>query len=125
MSSNSSNSSKGEGNTKTSPLISNKQISPSKRWCFTLNNWTDQDRSSIVPVLSKVCSICLIGSEVGEEGTPHFQGYCEFLVKCRPVSHGLTERIHWEKCKGNRASNVTYCEKDGDIVFSMGLPPPL
>ena len=125
MSSNSSNSSKGGGNTKTPPLASAKQISPAKRWCFTLNNWTDAELSSISSKFRVLCSICLIGDEVGEEGTPHLQGYCEFLSKCRPKSHGLTERIHWEKCKGSRDDNVRYCSKESNIVFTMGLPPAL
>lgn len=125
MSSNSSNSSKGEGNTITSPSSKKKQISPAKRWCFTLNNYDDDDISSISSTFRDLCSIALFGAEVGDEGTPHLQGYCEFSIKCRPTSHGLTERIHWEKCKGNRDSNIKYCSKDNDVLFSMGLPKPL
>ena len=125
MSSNSSNSSKGDlGNTK-SKSPSTKQISPAKRWCFTLNNYDDNDISSISSKFRDVCNIALFGAEVGEEGTPHLQGYCEFSVKCRPKSHGLTESIHWEACKGNRESNVNYCSKDSNILFSIGLPKPL
>ena len=125
MSSNSSNSSTGDlGNTKTkSPPT--KQISPAKRWCFTLNNYDDDDISSISSKFRDYCDVALFGAEVGEEGTPHLQGYCEFTIKCRPKSHGLSERIHWEKCKGNRDANIKYCSKDGDVLFSMGLPKPL
>ena len=106
-------------------MASAKQISPAKRWCFTLNNWTEDELSSISSKFRVLCSICLIGSEVGDEGTPHLQGYVEFLTKCRPKSHELTERIHWEKCKGTRDDNVRYCSKDSDVVFTMGLPPAL
>ena len=124
-SSNSSNSSKGDLGNTSNKSPTNKQISPAKRWCFTLNNYEEEDLSSIRSKVRELCSICIIGAEVGEEGTPHFQGYVEFLFKCRPKSHGFTERIHWEKCKGNREKNVSYCSKDHDIVFSMGLPKPL
>ena len=125
MSSNSSNSSKGGGNTISPPLSVKKQISPAKRWCFTLNNWTEDELSSISSKFRVLCSICLIGSEVGDEGTPHLQGYAEFLTKCRPKAHELSERLHWEKCKGNRDANVRYCSKDGQVVFTLGLPPAL
>ena len=130
MSSNSSNSSKGDlGNTKTkSPTT--KQISPAKKWCFTLNNYDENDISSISSKFRDVCSVALFAAEVGEQGTPHLQGFCEFKIKCRPMSHGLTERIHWgddkgKSCKGTTKQNIDYCSKDGDILFSIGLPKPL
>lgn len=131
MSANSSNSSKGDlGNTKTkSPA--NKQISPAKRWLFVLNNWTKEEYSSISSRIKELCSICYIGSEVGEEGTPHLQGYVEFYHKCRPISHGFTKRIHWgdkngKPCKGSRDANISYIDKpDTKILLSHGLPKPL
>ena len=101
---------------------SSKQISPAIRWCMVLNNWTEeelQEISAIVPVYSKVA---LIGSEVGESGTPHLQGYIEFKTKKRPKSVFKNERIHWEKAKGNREQNLTYCSKDGDVKIRHGLP---
>ena len=121
----SSNSSKVDlGNTITKSTTT-KQISPAKRWCFTLNNYSDDDCSSISSTFREVCAVVIIGKEIGECGTPHLQGYVEFNVKCRPASHNLTKRIHWEKAKGNRESNVKYCSKDGDVFFTFGLPPPL
>ena len=117
MSSNSSNSSKGGGNTITPPFSSPKQISPSKRWCFTLNNYTKEECSSIVPVLLARTNLSVIGKEIGESGTPHLQGYFELKVKARPMSLGLPNRIHFEKCKGNRMSNIAYCSKEGDMLM--------
>ncbi|AXH73611.1 MAG: putative viral replication protein [Cressdnaviricota sp.] len=118
ISSNSSNSSSEGGNTKPPRK---KQISPAKRWCFTLNNFTDEEISSIVPILKDKCSLGIIGKEVGEKGTPHLQGYVEFNKKMRPLSLGF-KRIHWEKCKGNRQQNKEYCEKDGEIWQKWGFP---
>ena len=121
MSSNSSKSSKGVlGNTKPKPK-KKKQISPAKRWCFTLNNYTEQEISSIVPLLKEQSSLGIIAKEVGDKGTPHLQGYIEFKKKIRPLSLGIT-RIHWEKCKGTRAQNKEYCEKDGNILAEWGFP---
>jgi len=116
------NSSGGPGNTKTGPP---KQISPCKRWCFTLNNYTEEEISSIVPIVDSECKFAIIGKEVGGEcKTPHLQGYCEFICKVRPKNM-FTTRIHWEKCKGNREDNVTYCGKENNVIFRKGFPRPV
>lgn len=125
MSSNSSNSSTEEGNTKTSSRVSKKQISPSKRWCFTLNNYTEDEISSIVPVFKEYCIVALFSKEVGESGTPHLQGYFEFKTKRRPSSVFQCKRIHFEKAIGNKQQNIEYCCKDNEPVFSLGLPETL
>lgn len=124
MSSNSSNSSKEGGNT-ISPSSPTKQISPAKRWCFTLNNWTDEEYSSIVPIIQENCDVAIIGSEVGESGTPHLQGYLEFKAKKRPLNLFSIKRIHWEKSKGTKSQNIDYCSKDGKVLLSIGLPKPI
>jgi hypothetical protein len=124
MATGSSNSSNGEGNTKTSPSNKTKQISPAKRWCFTLNNWTSDEYSSIVPIIKNECAFAIIGSEIGESKTPHLQGYVEFKNKCRPFSKFEITRFHWEKAKGNRDSNIAYCSKE-NVKFTLGLPKPV
>lgn len=120
-SANSSDSSVEGGNT-ISP--STFQIAPAIRWCFTLNNYISEDISSIVLCFSNKCKLAIVGKEIGESGTPHLQGYCEFKKKCRPKSL-LTDRIHWEKAKGNRDANIAYCSKDNDIAYSLGMPKPI
>ena len=120
------------GNTKTPSLcegtekvsVKKKTINPAKRWCFTLNNYTDDEICSIVPIITKKCSIGIIGKEVGENGTPHLQGYIEFKSKTRPLTHFKSKRIHWEKCKGNRDSNIEYCSKEGNVFFYHGIEKP-
>lgn len=126
MSSISSNSSimfQGEGN--TNPPPAKKQISPAKRWCFTLNNFLNEDLEMFSSIVPTFCSKCIIGREVGESGTPHLQGYLEFKTKKRPKSVFLNDRIHWTKCKGSADDNLNYCSKDGDVVLSIGFPKPL
>lgn len=126
MSANSANSAKGVLGNSTTKTPTTKQVHPAKRWCWTLCNYDDDDISAISAKFREVCTIALFGAEVcPSTETKHLQGYCEFIVKCRPKSHGLTERIHFEKCKGNRASNITYCSKEGKVLFSHGLPKPL
>jgi len=121
MSSNSSNSS-GEGNSISSPPLIKKQIAPSKRWIFVLNNWTDDEYSSIVPILEQYCSKYIIGSEVGEQGTPHLQGFFELKVKARPVGLFDNKRIYFEKAKGKDEAQVTYCSKEGRVLLNCGMP---
>lgn len=108
------------GNTKT-PSV--KKVNPAKRWCFTLNNWSKDDFCSICSTIKDKCSIGIIGKEIGEQGTPHLQGYIEFKTKARPKSKFECDKIHWEKCKGNREENITYCSKDDDVWYH-GLEPP-
>ena len=121
-----------EGNTDTSSFASPKQISPAKRWLFVLNNYTEAEISSIVPILEKMCDFGGFKKEVGDSGTPHLQGYLEFKAKCRPRSLGMCSRIHWgdkwgKSCKKDRATNVTYitkeCKYDTSLLdWSVGIP---
>jgi len=121
MSASSSNSSKGEGNTKPLPSKKKTQISPAKRWCFTLNNYKDEDISSIVPIIKDLCDIYIIGKEIGESGTPHLQGFINFKKKSRPIGIFNNQKIHWEKSKGTNEENERYCEKDGDVLIKYGF----
>ena len=120
-STNSSNSSKGLGNTIPTPK---KQISPSKRWCFTMNNYTDMDISSISSIIEETCRYGTFGREVGEKNNvPHLQGYVEFTEKRRPLSvFKMFDAIHWEKAKGTRADNARYCSKQDKMPYIHPKP---
>ncbi|AET73220.1 replication associated protein [Phaeocystis globosa virus 12T] len=121
---NSSNSS-GEGGNTITPSLSNKtQISPCKRWCFTLNNYTNEQYSSIVLLFNSKATTYVIGDEVGEQGTPHLQGYVEFRDKLRPLNLFEFKGIHWEKAKGNKDANIAYCSKE-KVKSSKGIPKPI
>lgn len=62
-----------------------------------------------------VSYVCF-GKEVGENGTPHLQGYVTFKATWRlSALKLLLPRAHWEQAKGNRAHNREYCSKDGDF----------
>lgn len=100
---------------KSSTRVGNsKQLSPSKHWCFTLNNYTEKDYNELLNDSS--IEKLVIAKEVGESGTPHLQGHLYFYNKCRPKSHGFCEdRIHWEKPRNIEAS-IKYCMKTGDYV---------
>ena len=114
-------SSGGGGNTNSPPK---KQISPAKRWCFTLNNYTSSDIDAFKFHSSKYKK-CIIGEEVGESGTPHLQGYINFNTKLRPLSLFKDLGAHFEKARGSDSDNFKYCSKDGKVCFSCGFPKPL
>ncbi len=95
-------------------------ISPSIRWCMTLNNPSDDDIKSFSSICSKFCKFAIVGLEVGESGTPHLQGYIEFKKKSRPMSVFSNKKIHWEKSKATKYENWTYCTKDGNIKIQVG-----
>ncbi|AGS36190.1 replication-associated protein [Circoviridae 5 LDMD-2013] len=92
-----------------------------KRWCFTLNNPTDQEKDFMarlqlgeLPTASnmKLTYLCFGREAVS---TPHLQGYLE-LEKKSSLSSMKTflTRAHWEKAKGSPKEAADYCKKDGD-----------
>lgn len=95
-------------------------MSRQRHWCFTLNNYTEDERTAI---LAWECTYVIIGREVGESGTPHLQGYVRFPAAKRLSSmKKLSPRAHWEAAKGSPAQNRIYCSKDGDYEERGEIP---
>jgi len=103
------------------PLV----INPSKKWCFTYNNYTVPLLTTLSNILNINCSIVFYSLEVGESGTPHAQGYFEFKKKNRPLTifrNTLLEGlIHFEKAKGSLKENYEYCSKDNNFHYFKGV----
>lgn len=95
-------------------------MSQSKRWTFTLNNWTSEEYQLLVDLGESLQAVqyLIVGKETGTEGTPHLQGYVEFSSRKRitGVKRLLGNRCHLERARGSAAQNKTYCSKDGDFV---------
>lgn len=120
----------GNGNTSIPPAESTqmrrkskKQISPSKHWCLTWNNYPDNWLETFKFQSSKIEKY-VFGREIGEQGTPHIQGYIKFYEKCRPKGMFDTNEIHWEKCR-NPSASIEYCTKDGDFESKGIIRPPV
>lgn len=88
-----------------------KQISPSKKWVFTYNNYNSSIRSELNELFTEICEKFMFQEEKGENGTPHLQGFCIFKNKIRPLSLKLDKSIHWEKMKGTVEQSIAYCSK--------------
>lgn len=98
-----------------------KQISPSKRWCATWNNYPE-DAMHLITRCLRSEDHYIVGKEVGESGTPHLQMYFEFYTRTRPKSRFVEyKEIHWIKARGTRKENLAYCMKDSryDTNFKM------
>jgi len=99
-----------------------KRISASKRWCFTLNNYTEEEYGDILQTIKEKCKIYIIGKEIGEQNKiPHLQGYIEFNENRRPLETFKIKRIHWEKAKGDKIENYKYCSKQGVYITNFSI----
>jgi len=91
-----------------------------KRYCFTLNNYTDEEYEA---VLSWDVKYLIVGKEVGESGTPHLQGYVIWATTKRLAAmKKLNCRAHWELARGSTDQNVEYCSKGEDFVEKGDRP---
>lgn len=94
-----------------------------RTWCFTLNNYTEQDERSLGDLHeSGAIRWLLYGRERGESDTPHLQGVCTLARTYRlpGLKRLLGDRFHLEPCRSKDAS-IEYCKKDGDFV-ELGSP---
>lgn len=83
--------------------------------CFTLNNWTDDEFSTIMSWFDY--SYIVVGREGAKSGTPHLQGYVEFnsSVLFSTIKRKLP-RIHLEERRATPLQAADYCKKEGDFV---------
>lgn len=87
-------------------------------WVFTLNNYTDEEVDCLVGLCidGGFFTYILGGFEVGEQKTPHLQGYaeCSNRIGFRSLTNSVgIPRIHWEPRRGSQEQAITYCKKDG------------
>lgn len=83
-----------------------------RRMCFVWNNPTNQLTFEEGPE-GKVRYL-VYQYEIGESGTPHYQGYAEFkgMTTHQQASRWLNcPGAHWELCIGSQEENIHYCTK--------------
>lgn len=91
-----------------------------RNYCFTLNNYTQEDEDHLKTVSEgQNVRYLVYGKEIAPTtGTPHLQGFIS-LRNPKPfkrVKEILNERIHLEEAKGTFKENVAYCIKDRQYV---------
>lgn len=100
-------------------------MSRGKYWCFTVNNYTDEEERLVRGLeQDERITYLVCGREEGETGTPHLQGYLELggRLRLRQLKQlpGL-QRGHFELRRGTQAQAATYCKKAEDF-FEFGTP---
>lgn len=96
-----------------------------KHWCFTLNNYTAAEQIHLSTLINNPqVSYLIYGREVGENNTPHLQGYVSFTLRKRlnNVKDLIGARCHLEVARGTPTQNREYCSKEGDFDEYGTLP---
>lgn len=95
------------------PNIRDVNQQQSKAWCFTLNNYTEEEKASIDAMEDdnkrdeQGISYIIYGIEVGESGTRHLQGYIEFSKRVRLSGcRKFLQRAHFERRRGTSLQGV-------------------
>ena len=96
-----------------------------KKYCFTLNNYTDEEYTEILRRLRSSAIYFIVGKEVGDQGTPHLQGYfilqrANRITWCR---NQINSRSHYEVARGTPSDNRVYCSKGGCFEEFGECPP--
>ncbi|AXH74253.1 MAG: putative viral replication protein [Cressdnaviricota sp.] len=104
-------------------LIKSK-MSRAINWCFTTNNYNDQHILRLRSLYEDDnCNYIVFGKEVGEQGTPHLQGFCCFKKrKTFNQVKALIPDSHLSVAKGSAAQNKKYCSKEGDWTEYGDIP---
>lgn len=95
-----------------------------RAFCFTLNNYTEEEYAATTAWLTERAKYAIVGKEVGESGTPHLQGYATLKNNTRfTVIRRALPRAHIEKRRGSPRQAADYCRKEDKQPFEVGTPP--
>lgn len=98
----------------------------SNRVCFTLNNYSEEEFDGLTKYFHdnpEKIIYGVIGMEIGENGTPHLQGFLN--LREEPKKCGLKwwkaelpggSRMHFEGARGTDAQSKEYCTKEGPFM---------
>lgn len=89
---------------------------------FTLNNYTKEQELTLQGAVGQ-CGITYIifGREVGEQGTPHLQGYLQSNQKMKDRFHKKLDIFVVPQKAPKAIDAILYCKKDGDF-YESGEP---
>lgn len=99
-------------------------------WTWTLNNPTEEQVEWFASldedwITEQKIKYMIIGSEVGEQGTPHLQGYTYFTTQrtMGGVKKVFFDEMHLEISRGTARDNQRYCSKEGNVICEVGVMP--
>lgn len=98
-----------------------------KGWCYTINNYGPTTITALQALYPGACTYVIIGEEVGESGTPHIQGYIEFVKRQRIITIKKIQCLagaHLELRRGTPKAAADYCRKDGKFTELGELSRP-
>lgn len=92
-------------------------MSRAKHWCFTINNWSEENQVNLRSLVPEHASYLVFGRETGENATPHLQGYVCFNSPLRftAAKNHIGATAHIEVKRGTPKQASTYCKKDNDF----------
>lgn len=92
----------------------------SRQWCFTINNYTETDKDQVL-TFANYAKYTIVGIEIGEKGTPHYQGYMYFKdAKSFSLMKKKLTRAHIELPIASHQDNIDYCGARGKHVNKPG-----
>lgn len=111
-------------------FVKNKMSNPeAKRWCFTINNPTEEDIGLLIGTeadgaqakLDEVEYMIFQEEKGNEEGTLHWQGFLILKKKKRLtwLKRNINGRAHWEVARGTNDQAIAYCRKED--TYTGGL----
>lgn len=97
-------------------------MSRTKYWCFTLNNYTEEE---VEKLKQFDCQYLVFGYEIAPDtNTPHLQGFVCMINRktLKTMKKLLNDRYHLEPKRGTIQEAAEYCKKDG-AFFEKGTMP--
>jgi hypothetical protein len=96
-------------------------------WCFTLNNWTQEELAAIVQLGQDASQVeyLVVGREhAPTTGTPHLQGYIRFVERKRlsALRSLISPRAAFFLARGTPQEASEYCKKENDFEEYGQLP---
>ena len=91
-----------------------------RNFTFTVNNYPQAALAALQAL--KGVTYAVVGKEVGQEGTPHLQGYLRFKsARTLNATHKRLSKtcgvpVHVEVAGGTWEDSLKYCSKEGDFV---------
>lgn len=97
-------------------------MSKNRSWCFTLNNYTEEETECLKEWITKYCVYGIFGKELAPTtGTPHLQGYFQRKspgTKCALIK--VSPRATFTVAKGSAKQNEVYCTKEDKNAWVFG-----